>query len=65
MGVAAMPGAMPEIVVGRPHGAALAALAGGFALWGGVREARSTGLEKSRDLALPAVWAARSRSRQR
>jgi Fusaric acid resistance protein-like len=48
-GLAAMLGAMPEIV---HHGPRLIALASGFALWASVSEARSTRFESARDLLL-------------
>jgi hypothetical protein len=57
-GVAAMLGTMPDIVAGLPDGAALTSLAGGFALWGSVSEARATRLDSSRDLLLLAAAAA-------
>ena len=57
-GVAAMLGTMPDIVAGLPDGATLSSLAGGFALWGSVSEARSTRSESSRDLLLLAIAAA-------
>ncbi len=49
-GLAAMLGAMPAVAAGLANGPALSALAGGFALWGSVSEARSTRAESSRDL---------------
>ena len=48
---------MPDIVRGLPDGAALSSLAGGFALWGSVSEARSTRAASSRDLVLLALAA--------
>jgi hypothetical protein len=57
-GIAAMLGTMPDIAAGLPGNAGLASLAGGFALWGSVSEARSTRAESSRDLVLLAAAAA-------
>ncbi len=57
-GIAAMLGTMPDIAAGLPDNAGLASLAGGFALWGSVSEARTTRAESSRDLVLLAAAAA-------
>lgn len=51
-GIAAMLGTMPAITAVLPSHTQLPALAGGFALWGSVSEARSTRLASSRDLVL-------------
>jgi hypothetical protein len=51
-GIAAALGTLRDITHGLPTGVALASLAGGFALWASVSEARTTRLESSRDLAL-------------
>jgi hypothetical protein len=56
-GIAAMLGAMPTVAQGLHNGASLSALAGGFALWASVSEARATRAESSRDLALLAAAA--------
>lgn len=57
-GIAAMLGTMPDIATGLPDRALLPSLAGGFALWGSVSEARATRFESSRDLVLLAIAAA-------
>ena len=57
-GLAAMLGTMPDIATGLPDSAALSPLAGGFALWGSVSEARTTRAESSRDLVLLSIAAA-------
>ena len=57
-GLASMLGRMPEIVAGLTHGAALSSLAGWFALWASVSEARVTRLDSTRDLILLCVAAA-------
>ena len=57
-GIAAMLGTMPDIARGLPNGAALASLAGGFALWASVSEGRTTRAESSRDLLLLSAAAA-------
>jgi hypothetical protein len=57
-GIAAMLGTMPDIASGLPNDTALTSLAGGFALWGSVSEARSTRAESGRDLLLLAMAAA-------
>src|SRR4051812_19471190 len=57
-GIAAMLGTMPEIARGLPEGAALASLAGGFALWASVSEGRATRADSSRDLLLLSAAAA-------
>lgn len=49
-GLAAMAGRMPDVVHSLDAGPALSALAGGFALWASVSEARSTRPDSSRDL---------------
>ena len=51
-GIAALLGTLPDITNGLHNGAALTALAGGFALWASVFEARATRAESARDLAL-------------
>jgi len=51
-GIAAMLATLPSISHGLANGATLSYLAGGFALWASVSEARSTRPESSRDLAL-------------
>lgn len=51
-GIAALLGTLPDIQHGLQNGASLSALAGGFALWASVFEARTTRSESSRDLAL-------------
>jgi Fusaric acid resistance protein-like len=57
-GIAAMLGTMADIARGLPNGVALSSLAGGFALWGSVSEARGTRTESSRDLVLLSAAAA-------
>lgn len=57
-GIAAMLGSMADIARGLPGGLSLASLAGGFALWASVSEARTTRAESSRDLVLLSVAAA-------
>jgi hypothetical protein len=57
-GIAAMLGTMADIARGLPNGVALSALAGGFALWGSVSEARGTRAGSSRDLVLLSAAAA-------
>jgi hypothetical protein len=56
-GIAAMMGTLQQITQGLPDDSALSSLAGGFALWGSVSEARSTRGESARDLVL-LCWAA-------
>ncbi|MCX5497205.1 FUSC family protein [Kaistia dalseonensis] len=51
-GIAAMMGALPAISAGLHGGASLSSLAGGFALWASVSEARIKRGESSRDLLL-------------
>ncbi|HEY6432585.1 MAG TPA: FUSC family protein [Acetobacteraceae bacterium] len=51
-GIAAMLGTLPDISHGLHDPAALAPLAGGFALWGSVSEAQMTRARSSRDLVL-------------
>jgi hypothetical protein len=51
-GIAALLGTQPDIMRGLQDGASLSALAGGFALWASVFEARATRAKSSRDLAL-------------
>jgi hypothetical protein len=51
-GIAALLGELPSITNGIHGGASLSVLAGGFALWASVSEARSVRKESSRDLAL-------------
>jgi hypothetical protein len=51
-GIAAMLGTMADITRGLPDGATLNALAGSFALWASVSEARTTRVKSSRDLVL-------------
>ncbi len=51
-GLAAMLGTMPEIAGSSHDGASLSSLAGNFALWASVSEARATRFESSRDLLL-------------
>src|ERR1700744_4906569 len=51
-GIAAMLGTMADIAQWTPSGAALGSLAGGFALWASVSEARNTRPDSSRDLLL-------------
>ena len=50
--IAALLGTLPDFVVWLPTHQTLSFLAGGFALWASVSEARTTRLESSRDLAL-------------
>lgn len=57
-GLASMLGRMPDIVAGLTHGAALSSLAGWFALWASVSEARFTRLDSTRDLILLCAAAA-------
>lgn len=57
-GLAAMAGRMPEVVKALDAGPALSLLAGGFALWASVSEARPTRAESSRDLLALCVAAA-------
>jgi hypothetical protein len=57
-GIAAMLATLPSISHGLANGATLSYLAGGFALWASVSEARSTRPESSRDLALLSAAAA-------
>jgi len=51
-GIAALLGTLQGIAHGLPSGASLSALAGGFALWASVSEARGTRANSARDLAL-------------
>jgi hypothetical protein len=51
-GIAALLGSLPAIANGLPQHVSLSVLAGGFALWASVSEARITRRESSRDLAL-------------
>ncbi|MGK9236108.1 FUSC family protein [Inquilinus limosus] len=57
-GIAAMLGTMPQVGHGLAGGASLSSLAGGFALWASVSEARTTRGESSRDLLLLCAAAA-------
>ncbi|RDJ27033.1 FUSC family protein [Bosea caraganae] len=57
-GLAAMAGRMPEVMSGLDAGRSLSLLAGGFALWASVSEARSARGESSRDLLLLCLAAA-------
>jgi hypothetical protein len=56
-GIAASLGSLQDIAHGLPGGALLGALAGSFALWASVSEARTTRPESSRDLALLCIAA--------
>lgn len=51
-GIAAMLGTLHDLSHGLSNGAQVSSLAGGFALWASVSEARSSRLDSSRDLAL-------------
>ena len=51
-GIAALLGALHDVSRGLTDGAALSLLAGGFALWASVSEARETRAQSSRDLAI-------------
>jgi hypothetical protein len=57
-GIAAMLGALLDVVRTEPGGAALSPVAGGFALWASVSEGRGKRFESSRDLLLFAAAAA-------
>ncbi len=57
-GIAAMLGTLGDISHGLPDGASLSLLAGNFALWASVSEARATRSESSRDLVLLSAAAA-------
>lgn len=57
-GLAAMAGRMPDVVDNLDAGPALSVLAGGFALWASVSEARSTRPDSSRDLLALCIAAA-------
>jgi hypothetical protein len=56
-GIAALLGALPAVTNGLHNGASLSALAGGFALWASVSEARTRRAASSRDLVLLCVAA--------
>ncbi len=57
-GLAAMAGRMPEVLHGLDAGESLSALAGGFALWARVSEAKSSRGESGRDLLVLCLAAA-------
>ncbi|MDR5761780.1 FUSC family protein [Caballeronia sp. LZ035] len=57
-GLAAALGALQDVTQGLPAGTSVGALAGGFALWASVSEARSTRWESSRDLVILCLSAA-------
>jgi len=57
-GLAAALGALQDVTQSVPAGVSVGALAGGFALWASVSEARTTRFESSRDLAVLCIAAA-------
>ncbi|SAL68177.1 hypothetical protein AWB70_06682 [Caballeronia cordobensis] len=57
-GLAAALGALHDVTQRVPMGVSVGALAGGFALWASVSEARTTRYESSRDLAMLCIAAA-------
>ncbi|MCG7404919.1 MULTISPECIES: FUSC family protein [Caballeronia] len=57
-GLAAALGALQDVTQSVPAGVSVGALAGGFALWASVSEARTTRFESSRDLVILCVAAA-------
>jgi len=57
-GLAASLGALQDVTQSVPPGVSVGALAGGFALWASVSEARTTRFESSRDLAVLCIAAA-------
>ncbi|SAL03829.1 FUSC family protein [Caballeronia ptereochthonis] len=57
-GLAAALGALRDVTQSAPAGVSVGALAGGFALWASVSEARTTRYESSRDLVILCVAAA-------
>ncbi|WP_321799318.1 FUSC family protein [Caballeronia sp. J97] len=57
-GLAAALGALQDVTQSVPPGVSVGSLAGGFALWASVSEARTTRFESSRDLAVLCIAAA-------